>query len=176
MSRNESLETGIAAIADLIRKIAQAEYERGREDGKQDALQRVLQAVQPISAPSQMDPRTVFGSVNIPPPPPIGNFPHRTPKRAPWGLVPKLILEVAAENAGATMLTEQIAPLVKGKSEHDIADSSIRSSLSELALKGSIMRLGRSEWRFPEKQEAPQAEPDGASADEIREREADIFG
>ncbi|AWK87647.1 hypothetical protein DEW08_16785 [Azospirillum thermophilum] len=74
------------------------------------------------------------------------------------------------------MLTEQVATLIRIKTDHDIADSSIRSTLSELAEKGVITRLGRSEWQFPEKQEAPQAEPDGASADEIQEDASDMFG
>ncbi|WP_146214704.1 hypothetical protein [Azospirillum thermophilum] len=176
MSHDDALEADIGAVADLIRQIVQSAYERGREAGKNETLQRVLLAVQPDATHHPVDPRTQFAGVVVPPAPAPSRPAGKASKRAPWGLVPKLVQEVAAENPGERMLTEQVATLIRIKTDHDIADSSIRSTLSELAEKGVITRLGRSEWQFPEKQEAPQAEPDGASADEIQEDASDMFG
>ncbi|MBP2316945.1 hypothetical protein [Azospirillum soli] len=90
-------------------------------------------------------------------------------QRAPRGSVPAAVDEAFARGAPDGLTYTEIIRRIRASGNDEIKESSIRNEMRRRLSREEAVDVDGRWYLLPSKQEAPQDEPDGASADQIQE-------
>ena len=156
-------------------------YHAGFREGWQAALAHINRlAAAAVSSPAigemlpqQVPQRVVFDTTSVVTQSPAQAGPQR--QRAPRGSVPNAI-DAAYEGVRDGLTYAEIIRRIRFNGNDEIKESSIRNEMRRRLSREEAVEIDGRWYLLPSKQEAPQAEPDGASSDEIREDAFNLVG